>query len=69
MKLECSSFTCECEKPVEYCKKCSHAYWHVRGKTYFKPRFGGFTSVYYYKFYDQWLKDFENLDIKNAEFA
>jgi hypothetical protein len=68
MKLFCSSFNCEYEKPVDYCKECSHANWIIRGKTTFNPRFG-FSSKYYYKIYDKWLKDFENLDIKNAEFC
>jgi hypothetical protein len=67
MKLICSSIYCDAEKPVEYCKKCSHANWKVRGKTTFNS-YSGFSSVYYYKFYDAWLSDFKKLDIVNAEF-
>ena len=67
MKFICSSLGCDEVKPTPYCKKCSHANWIVRGKTTFNPHFG-FTSVYYYKFYDKWLKDFEKLKIENAEF-
>lgn len=67
MKLICTSFNCPREEPVEYCKECSHAKWIVRGKTTFNPYFG-FSSVYYYKVYDKWLRDFLKLDIKNAEF-
>jgi hypothetical protein len=67
MKLICSSTRCASEKPIEYCKKCSHANWVVRGKTTFNPHFG-FSSRYYYNIYDAWLKDFEVLDINNAQF-
>ena len=67
MKIICTSFNCEHEKPVEYCKECSHANWIVRGKTTFNPMFG-FSSVYYYKYYIKWLNYFNNLSINEAEF-
>ena len=65
MIIECTSFYCKNENPTEYCKECSHANWVVRGKTTFNPRFG-FSSVYYYKYYDKWLIDFKKLDIRVA---
>ena len=67
MKLICSSMRCSAEKPIEYCKGCSHANWIVSGKKMFNPHFG-FSTRYYYKFYDAWLKDFEALDIDKARF-
>ena len=67
MKIICTSLNCSEENPVKYCKKCSHANWIVRGKTTFNPHFG-FSSDYYYKYYDQWLKEFEGFDIEKASF-
>lgn len=67
MKLSCTSLYCDSESPVDYCKECSHALWHVKGKTTFNPHFG-FSSVYYYKFYDAWLKSFNNVNIKDCSF-
>ena len=67
MNLKCSSFSCTEEKPVEYCKECSHSHWIVRGKTTFNKMFG-FTSRNYYKYYDDWLKEFEIIDIKKVSF-
>ena len=67
MKIICTSLNCSEEKPVDYCKKCSHANWKVRAETTFNPWFG-FSSEYYYKYYDQWLEEFEEFDIKKAFF-
>ena len=67
MKLICSSLSCLVEKPVAYCKECSHANWIVRGKSTFNPHFG-FSSVYYYKYYDKWLKEFEKININKTSF-
>lgn len=67
MKIICSSFECQ-EKPVEYCKQCSHATWLVYGETTFNP-WNGFDIKGDFDDLTSWLEKLKEIDINECEFG
>lgn len=70
MKLICSSFSCNAEKPIEYCKECSHANWIVNKNLSFNPRFGFLSEndIDWNKA-GIWYEKFEKTDIEKTSFG
>lgn len=68
MKLICSSLGCSEEKPVQYCKECSHATWLVHGETTFNPQ-SGFDIKGDFDDLETWLERQKEININKCKFG
>ena len=69
MKIICTSLSCGAEKPIQYCKECSHANWVVNKDLTFNPRFGPKSKkTINWDNFEKWLEELEQINIEKTSF-